>query len=89
MIGFRINVSTPDSLENIRFRLFDNDVLVVDDIGTVDFNYLITEPYEGQHTIELTYFQDWNPTVESAPQEILSMDFTLPVLTLEISYEIY
>ena len=89
MQGFRINVSTPDSLENIRFRLYDNEIMVIDDIGTVDFNYLITEPYEGVHTLNLTYFQDWNPTVESASQEILSMDFTLPQLVLTVSYEIY
>ena len=89
MQGFRINVSTPDDLTDIRFRLYDNEVMVIDDIGTADFNYLITEPYEGLHTLDLTYFQTWNPSNESATHEILSRNFTLTQLTLTVTYEIF
>ena len=63
--------------------------MVIDDIATVDFNYLITEPYEGQHNIELTYFQTWNPENESATHLVLDQDFTLHPITIITSYEIY
>ena len=89
MQGFNINVSTPDDLTGIQFRLYDNNMLVIDNIGAVDFDYLIQEPYEGTHTLDLRYFQPWNPTKESAPYEILSKNFTLPSLTLAVTYEIY
>ncbi len=87
MQGFTIHVSTPDDLTDIRFRLYDNDSLVVDNIGTVDFDYLVQD-YSGQHKLELVYFQTWNTDVESTKHEIFNMDFTLPVLTIVTSYEI-
>jgi len=87
MQGFTIHVSTPDDLTDIRFRLYDNDSLVVDNIGTVDFDYLVQD-YSGQHKLELSYFQTWNTDVESTKHEIFSRNFTLPVLTIVTSYEI-
>ncbi len=89
MQGIRIHVATPDDLTDIRFRLYDNEEAVIDNINTVDFDYLIQEPYEGVHTLELTYYETWNPTNESAPIEILSRNFTLRQLSLTITYEIF
>ena len=88
MQGFAIHVSTPDSLEDIRFRLYDNESLVVDNIAVVDFEYLVPADYTGPHKLDLTYFQTWNTEVESTKHEVLSRNFTLPVLTIVTSYEI-
>jgi hypothetical protein len=88
MQGFRIHVSTPDDLTDIRFRLYDNDNLVIDNIGTVDFDYLVDKTYTGKHKLDLTYFQTWNTDAESTKHEIFNRNFTLPVLTIITSYEI-
>ena len=89
MQGIRVHVATPDDLTDIRFKLYDNEEAVIENINTVDFDYLIQEPYTGVHKLELTYYETWNPTNESHRIEILNRNFTLKTLALEITYEIF
>ena len=89
MRGFSVNIATADDVTGIRFRLYDNDELVVDNIGTLDFEYLIEEPYVGEHALAITYFREVLPDVESAPQEFFRENFTLPTLNLVVTVETF
>jgi hypothetical protein len=89
MRGFAVNITTQDDLDGIRFRLFDNDELVVDNIGTLDFEYLTPAPYIGEHVLSITYFKENIPSNESEPQVFFTENFTLPTLSLAISIETF
>jgi len=89
MRGFSVHITTQDDLEGIRFRLYDNDQLVVDDIGSLDFDYLVDDGYLGEHTLAVTYFKKTIPSVESAKQVFFSENFTLPTLSLIITAETF
>ncbi len=89
MQGFRIKVNTQDDLTGIRFRIYDNGQLAIDNVGAVDFQYLPEMPYEGNHTLELSYFDEELPGLESNRMEILSRNFTLRKLTLEVSCDVF
>ena len=88
MRGYSIHVSISDKPDNIRFRLYDNGELAVNDIGAMDFQYLTPSGYTGSHTLTMSYFQDFDPTEESALQVIHTQDFTLPDLTYIANAEI-
>jgi hypothetical protein len=81
MTGYHIKIIIDDLPDDIRFRLYDNDKLAIDDIGTMDFQYLTPNGYTGEHTLSMTYFQTFDPSNEAAPQIIYERDFTLPTLT--------
>jgi len=91
MTGFRLHININNKPDDIRFRLYDNGELVVDDIAEFDFTYLIsdepTDSYTGTHTLSMTYYQEFNPGVESSRKVIFTKDFTLPVLdyTVDVS----
>ena len=88
MQGYGISVAIADKPEDIRFRLYDNGELAVDNIGEMDFYYPTPEGYTGVHTLTMTYFQTFDPTVESAPKTIYTKDFTLPDLAYTVTVEI-
>ena len=90
MRGYGIHVEITDKPADIRFRLYDNGDLAVDNIGALDFQYLPDPeiPYIGVHTLETTYFQTFDPTVESAKKEVYEKDFTLPILDYQVTVEI-
>jgi len=89
MRGFSVHITTQDDLEGIRFRLYDNDQLVVDDIGTIDFEYLVPDDYAGEHALAITYFKETIPSVESAKQEFFRENSTLPTLDLVVTAETF
>jgi hypothetical protein len=80
MRGYSIKINIEDKPEDIRFRLYDNNELVVDDIGVLDFQYLTEEGYTGTHQLTMTYFQTFDTSEESNPQTIYVRDFTMPNL---------
>ena len=88
MRGFNLKVTINDLPEGIRFRLYDNANLVVDNIGVLDFQYLTPADYEGVHTLTMTYFDKINPEVESAQKTVFTRDFTLPALDYTVVVEI-
>ena len=88
MTGFDLKIHVNDLPEGIRFRLYDNAVLAVDNIGVMDFRYLTPEDYEGVHTLSMTYFDEINPSEESSPKTIFTRDFTLPTLDYTVDVEI-
>ena len=83
MLGYGINITIENKPDAIRFRLYDNGELVVDNIGEMDFQYLTPEGYTGSHALTMTYFQTFDPTEESTPQVVHTQDFTLPDLTYQ------
>jgi len=87
MNGYGIHIIINDKPDDIRFRMYDNGELVVDDIGEMEFQYLTPSEYTGVHTLTMTYFQTFNPTVETAPKTFYTKDFTMPTLefTVEVS----
>ena len=89
MRGFSINIATEDNIDGIRFRLYDNDERVIDNIGTLDFEYLTPDPYAGEHALAVTYFRESIPAVESTPQEFYRENFTLPTLSLIVTAEVF
>jgi len=84
MTGFRLHITIEDKPEDIRFRLYDNGVLKIDDIGEMDFSYITPTEYDGVHTLTMTYFQEFNPMNESAPQTVFTQNFTLPDLEYSV-----
>ena len=88
MRGFLIDVATQDDTEGIRFKLYDNDIMVLDNIGAMHFKYLTPDPYLGLHTLTLTYYREDLPEVESDPIQFYQANFTLPILTLEVTVEL-
>jgi len=89
MRGFSVHITTQDNIEGIRFRLYDNDQLVVDDIGTLDFEYLVADDYADEHTLAVTYFKETIPSIESEKQVFFKENFTLPTLSLIVTAEIF
>ncbi len=89
MKGFSVSIATADNIDGIRFRLYDNDQLVVDNIGTLDFDYLVADDYSGEHALALTYYKEVIPSVESVKQEFFRENFTLPTLSLLITVETF
>ena len=85
MTGFRLHININDKPDDIRFRLYDNGSLVIDDIGEFDFSYTTPDVYEGVHTLTMTYFQEFNPMSESAPQTVFTKNFTLPDLEYTVT----
>ncbi len=88
MRGYGIHVAITDKPADIRFRLYDNGSLVIDDIGEMDFQYLTDTGYSDVHTLTMTYFQTFDPAIESAPQTVFTKDFTLPDLDYQVVVEI-
>ena len=88
MRGFLIDVNTADSVEGIRFNLYDNGNLVINDIGTLHFEYLTGDGYVGEHTLSLSYYREGVPEVESPQQEFYTGNFTLPTLNLTVQVEL-
>jgi len=86
MKGYDVTVNIADKPDDIRFRLYDNGELKLDNIGEMDFRYLTDEGYTGIHTLSMTYFQTFDPTEESSPQTFYTKDFTMP--DLEYSVEV-
>jgi hypothetical protein len=89
MRGFTVNIATQDDTTGIRFRLYDNAELVIDNIGTLDFEYLVGDPYVGEHALAITYFREVLPDIESDPQEFYRENFTLPILELTVTAEVF
>jgi len=87
MTGFRLQISIDDKPDDIRFRLYDNNALVVDNIGEMDFQYLTEAGYTGVHTLTMTYFRTFDTTEESSPQTVFTKNFTMPDLeyTVDVS----
>jgi hypothetical protein len=87
MTGYHLKINITNKPEDIRFRLYDNNSLVVDNINEPDFSYLVDENYSGVHTLTMTYYQEFMPSKESDKQEVYSKDFTLPTLeyTVDVS----
>ena len=88
MQGFQLQINIDNCPEDIRFRLYDNNEPVLDNIGTFDFSYLVPTEYDGVHTLSMTYFQSFNPSEESAQKTIYTKDFTLPTLDYTVGVEI-
>ena len=88
MRGFHVGITITDKPDNIRFRLYDNSELVVDSIGEMDFNYLTPSGYTGTHELTMTYYQDFDPSVESVATVVFNQDFTLPDLTFQAEVDI-
>lgn len=88
MRGYLINVATEDSTEGILFKLYDNDVMVLDHIGAMNFEYLTPELYVGQHTLQLAYYRDALPEIESEKVQFFTANFTLPTLSLTFQVEL-
>ena len=88
MKGFQVSVTIADKPDDIRFRFYDNSELVIDNIGEMDFQYLTPEGYTGNHTLAMTYFQTFDPAVESAPKTVFTKDFTLPDLSYTVELTI-
>ena len=88
MRGFSVNIAINDKPDDIRFRLYDNGELVVDSIGEMDFQYLTPEGYSGVHTLTMTYYQDFDPSKESAFTTVFTQDFTLPDLRYTVTVDI-
>lgn len=88
MRGFLVNVSTTDSTEGLLFNLYDNDQLVIDSIGAMNFEYLTGESYVGEHTLSLTYYREGMPEVESDKIPFYNGNFTLPTLSLTFEVEL-
>ena len=84
MYGYEINLTMEDKPDDIRFRLYDNSELVVDSIGAMAFQYLTPEGYSGVHTLTMTYFQTFDPSVESSPKTVFTKNFTLPDLAYQV-----
>jgi hypothetical protein len=89
MRGFAVNIRTDDNLDGIRFRLYDNDEMVIDNIGTLDFEYLVSDPYVGEHVLSVAYFKETVPSNESAHQVFFTENFTLPTLSLLVTAETF
>ena len=89
MTGFSINITTQDDVTGIRFRLYDNNELVVDNIGTLDFEYLVPPDYAGEHVLSIAYYRETIPSIESVKQEFYRENFTLPTLTLTVTAEVF
>ena len=89
MEGIRVLIETENDLTDIKFNLYDNDVLVLGDIDVPDFNYLTDDLYGGFHTLELTYYKDDNLDVESGRFPVLAENFTAPALDFSISWETF
>ncbi|WP_321367897.1 hypothetical protein [uncultured Desulfuromusa sp.] len=89
MKGFHIQIDTADDLTGIKFALYDNDERVMPQIDTVNFDYLVDADYSGEHTLELTYYREGLPEVESDRINFYSGNFTLPTLTLEVTATVY
>ena len=85
MRGYGIHVEITDKPADIRFRLYDNGELVVDNIGELDFQYLTDENYTGKHVLGMTYFQEFNPGMESGIEVIFTKDFTFPILDYQVT----
>lgn len=88
MNGIRVLIETSDDLTDIKFNLYDNNIMVLTDIDTPDFNYLTDDLYGGYHTLELTYYKDDNLDVESGRFPVLAENFTAPALDFTISWSI-
>ncbi len=84
MRGYAVTINITDKPDDIRFRLFDNGELVVDNIGELDFQYLTEDGYTGIHTLTMSYFQTFDPTEESSPQTVYTKDFTMPDLEYSV-----
>ena len=84
MLGYGINITIENKPDDIRFRLYDNGELAVDDIGEMDFFYPTPEGYSGVHTLTMTYFQTFDPSVESSPKTVFTKNFTLPDLAYQV-----
>lgn len=89
MQGFHIQIQTDDDLTGILFNLYDNDELVIPNINTVDFDYLIQPGYSGDHELALTYHREDLPDLESERIVFYSGNFTLPALTLDVTAEVF
>ncbi len=85
MRGFHLQIEIDNCPEDIRFRLYDNAELVIDDIGVMDFQYLTPDGYEGDHTLTMSYFKEFDPTNESAPKTVYTGNFTLPDLEYTVT----
>ena len=88
MRGYLINVATEDDTEGILFKLYDNDKMVLDNIGAMDFELLTPDPYVGQHTLSLSYYREGMPEIESEKVQFFTANFTLPILNLTFQVEL-
>ncbi len=88
MQGIRVLINTNDDLTDIKFKLYDNDELVMDDIDQPDFNFITDDLYGGLHKIELSYYKDDNLDVESGKFFVLEENFTAPALNFTITWSI-
>ena len=88
MQGIRVLIETTDDLSLIKFNLYDNNALVLQDIDTPDFNYLTGDLYGGAHKLELTYYKDDNLDVESGRFFVLEENFTAPALDFTVTWSI-
>jgi len=88
MRGFSVDVQTNDNIDGILFNLYDNGELVIHGISSLHFDYLIDDPYVGEHTLALSYYRDGMPEVESAQEVFYTGNFTLPALNLTFQVEL-
>ena len=72
---------------DLRMKLYDNDALVMDNIGAMDFQYIPDLPYDGTHDLTMSYYHTAHPEQESE-QVFVTTNFTLPILSLTFQVEL-
>ena len=65
-------------------NVYDNDELILKDVGALNFELLTPDIYVGEHTLSLTYYRESLPEVESEKFEFYRENFTLPVLGMTV-----
>jgi len=97
MRGYDVNVTAITDKDGNPFDMFeagllmniyDNEELVLEDVGVINFRLLTPEVYVGEHILTMTYYRESLPEVESVPMEIYKENFTLPILTMTVTVDI-